>query len=159
MPSMPDSRPSEPLDKDLPLREDIRLLGRVLGDTIREQDGEPTFVLVETIRQTAVRFARDARPEDRETLHRLLTDLPIDTMMSVVRSFAYFLQLANIAEDTHVIRRRRAHEIAEAPAREGSLQYAIDAVMTRASISAGQDEPQSRAAAWLARLSGDAIAR
>ena len=40
-------------EKDHPLREDIRLLGRMLGDTIREQEGEPMFNLVETIRQTA----------------------------------------------------------------------------------------------------------
>ena len=57
---MADIRPADAPDKDLPLREDIRLLGRLLGDTIREQEGEATFVLVETVRQTAVRFARDA---------------------------------------------------------------------------------------------------
>ena len=38
------------------LREDIRLLRRMLGDTLREQEGEPTFDLVESIRQTAIRF-------------------------------------------------------------------------------------------------------
>ncbi|MEK7302622.1 MAG: phosphoenolpyruvate carboxylase, partial [Pseudomonadota bacterium] len=46
-------------DKDLPLREDIRLLGRMLGDTLREQEGETAFELVENIRQTAIRFHRD----------------------------------------------------------------------------------------------------
>src|SRR5574337_619132 len=46
-------------DKDLPLREDIRLLGRLLGDTVRDQLGEASFALVERIRQHSVRFRRD----------------------------------------------------------------------------------------------------
>lgn len=115
-------------DKDRPLRDDIRLLGRILGDTLRDQEGEPTFALVERVRQAAVRFARQGQREDREEIDRLLADLPRDTMLSVVRAFAYFLQLANIAEDTHHIRRRRAHALAGSPPREGSLELAFDAV-------------------------------
>ena len=49
-------------DKDLPLREDIRLLGRLLGDTLQEQEGPERFELVENIRRTAVRFHRDRDP-------------------------------------------------------------------------------------------------
>ncbi|MCC6241728.1 MAG: phosphoenolpyruvate carboxylase [Gemmatimonadaceae bacterium] len=119
--------PAQP-DKDRPLRDDIRLLGRILGDTLRDQEGEPTFALVETVRQAAVRFAREGKREDREEIDRLLGDLPRETMLSVVRAFAYFLQLANIAEDTHHIRRRRAHALAGSPPREGSLALAFDAV-------------------------------
>ena len=146
---MTEPQPSDAPDKDLPLREDIRLLGRLLGDTIREQDGVAAFELVEKVRQTSVRFAREARPEDRDVLHQLLTDLPIDTMTSVVRAFAYFLQLANIAEDTHVIRRRRAHEIAASPAREGELRYALDAVMRHASVGTDEQDVEPTAAEWL----------
>ena len=51
----------ESLDKDRPLREDIRLLGRLLGDTLREQEGAGVFNLVENVRQTAVLFAATAR--------------------------------------------------------------------------------------------------
>ncbi len=58
-------------DKDLPLREDVRLLGRLLGDTLREQEGEARFQLVETIRQTAVRFRRDQDPEAKALLETL----------------------------------------------------------------------------------------
>ena len=47
-----------PTDTDLPLKQDIRLLGRLLGDTLREQEGEDTFTLIEQIRQTAIRFRR-----------------------------------------------------------------------------------------------------
>jgi phosphoenolpyruvate carboxylase len=46
--------------KDLPLRDDIRLLGRLLGDTVREQEGDDVFSVVEKIRQTSIRFDRDA---------------------------------------------------------------------------------------------------
>jgi phosphoenolpyruvate carboxylase len=47
-------------DKDAPLKEDIRLLGRLLGDVLRDQEGEEVYAVVETIRQTAVRFRREA---------------------------------------------------------------------------------------------------
>ena len=88
-------------DKEEPLRADIRLLGRVLGDTIREQEGEEVFAIVERVRQTAVRFARDGDPGARAELAALLDPLSRDTAQAVVRAFSYFLQLANIAEDEH----------------------------------------------------------
>ncbi|PKO94203.1 MAG: phosphoenolpyruvate carboxylase [Betaproteobacteria bacterium HGW-Betaproteobacteria-10] len=117
-------------DKDEPLRNDIRLLGRMLGDTVREQEGEAIFDLVERVRQTAVRFARASDPETgkatRAELAALLDPLPRDTTQAVVRAFSYFLQLANIAEDEHHIRRRRAHDLAGSPPREGSLVHALD---------------------------------
>jgi phosphoenolpyruvate carboxylase len=50
------------VDKDAPLKEDIRLLGRLLGDVLRDQEGEEVYAVVETIRQTAVRFRREATP-------------------------------------------------------------------------------------------------
>ncbi len=115
-------------DTDRPLREDIRLLGRLLGDTLREQEGHDAFDLVETVRKTAIRFARDGREEDRAALQNLLEDLPRERILSVVRAFAYFLQLANIAEDAHHIRRRRAHDVMGSPPRAGSLAYALDSV-------------------------------
>jgi phosphoenolpyruvate carboxylase len=52
--------PLETLDKDLPLRYDIRLLGRILGDTVRSQEGEPVFAIVERIRRTSGSCARAA---------------------------------------------------------------------------------------------------
>ena len=61
--------------KDDPLREDIRLLGRMLGDTLREQEGEPTFDLVENIRQTAIRFRREQDPKARHELDMILNQL------------------------------------------------------------------------------------
>ncbi|MGA9394585.1 MAG: phosphoenolpyruvate carboxylase, partial [Azonexus sp.] len=85
-------------NKNEPLWTDIRLLGRILGDSVREQEGEEVFDIVEQVRQTAVRFAREGDPAARAELAALLDPLPRDTTQAVVRAFSYFLQLANIAE-------------------------------------------------------------
>ncbi len=113
-------------NKNEPLWTDIRLLGRILGDSVREQEGEEVFDIVEQVRQTAVRFAREGDPAARAELAALLDPLPRDTTQAVVRAFSYFLQLANIAEDEHHVRRRRAHDLANSPPREGSLVHALD---------------------------------
>ena len=55
--------PKRSSDSDLALREDIRLLGRVLGDTIRAQAGANVFDLVERIRRTAIRYRREQDPQ------------------------------------------------------------------------------------------------
>ena len=114
--SSPDKpNPSEP-DKDRPLMEDIRLLGRLLGDVIREQEGEPMFALIEQIRQLSVAYRRDADAAADKALKKLLKGLSDDHTVSVIRAFTYFSHLANLAEDRHHIRRRAVHE------REGDLQ-------------------------------------
>lgn len=117
-------------DKDLPLREDIRFLGRMLGDTLREQDGDSAFELVENIRQTAIRFHRDQDPKAREELDAILDRLSDENALPVVRAFSYFSLLSNIAEDVHHNRRRRAHLRAESPLQEGSLTLALERVLT-----------------------------
>jgi len=130
MMGFPMSERAPDTNKDEPLRDDIRLLGRLLGDTVREQEGEAVFDIVERVRQTAVRFARDGDPTARAELASLLDPLPGDTTQAVVRAFSYFLQLTNIAEDEHHIRRRRAHDLAGSPPREGSLIFALDTLAT-----------------------------
>jgi phosphoenolpyruvate carboxylase len=112
-------------DKDAPLKEDIRLLGRLLGDVLRDQEGDAVFDVVETIRQTAVRFRRDADPKAGEELTALLHKLTRNQTISVVRAFSYFSHLANIAEDQHHVRRRRAHLIAGSAAQQGSVGFAL----------------------------------
>jgi phosphoenolpyruvate carboxylase len=103
-------------EKDQPLVEDIRLLGRILGDVIREQEGRPAFELVERVRRLSVayRLKRDAHAG--RALDRLLKGLSGDQTVSVIRAFSFFSHLANIAEDRHHVRRRRHHE------RRGELQ-------------------------------------
>ena len=115
-------------DKDSPLREDIRMLGRMLGDTLREQEGVATFDLIENIRQTAVRFHREQNPEVRHELDMLLNRLDNRDTVLVVRAFSYLSQLSNIAEDMHHNRRRRAHLIAGSPHQEGSISLALERV-------------------------------
>jgi phosphoenolpyruvate carboxylase len=112
-------------DKDAPLKEDIRLLGRLLGDVLRDQEGDTVFDIVETIRQTAVRFRRDDDPDAGEELATLLHKLTRDQTISVVRAFSYFSHLANIAEDQHHNRRRRAHLLGGSAPRSGSIVYAL----------------------------------
>ena len=117
-------------DKDLPLREDIRLLGRLLGDTLREQEGDLTFELIENIRQTAIRFRREQAPEVRLELGAILDKLSHKSTVAVVRAFSYFSQLSNIAEDLHHNRRRRAHLCAGSPPQSGSVALALDRIFS-----------------------------
>ena len=113
-------------DKDLPLREDIRLLGRILGDTLRNQEGDDAFTLIEQVRQTALRFHRDADPKAQRDLEKILGRLPPSKASQVIRAFTYFSHLANIAEDQHHIRRGRAHAIAGSAPRPSSIAYSLN---------------------------------
>lgn len=110
--------------EDQPLIEDIRLLGRLLGDVIREQEGRAAFDLIEKIRQLSVAFRRHENPRIDQKLKRMLRDLSDDQAVSVIRAFTYFSHLANLAEDRHHIRRRIVHERA-GRARSGSLETAF----------------------------------
>ncbi|HVW27062.1 MAG TPA: phosphoenolpyruvate carboxylase [Polyangiaceae bacterium] len=108
-----------------PLREDIRLLGRVLGDTVRRQEGSTMFDVVERIRRTAIRFRRSGDHDAREELARLVDGLDIESAISVVRAFTYFSHLSNIAEDRHHNRRHRQRLLRGEPPGEGSLALAV----------------------------------
>jgi phosphoenolpyruvate carboxylase len=110
---------------DEALHGDIRLLGRILGETIRALDGEEIFLLIENIRQLAVRFHRDHEQSAQSELEAILTGLSDSRINSLTRAFGYFSILANIAEDHHHTRRWRAHLIAGSPPREGSLAAGI----------------------------------
>ena len=107
-----------------PLVEDIRLLGRMLGDVIREQEGAAAFELIEQIRKLSVAFRRDADAEADLALKKLLKGLTGDQATSVIRAFTYFSHLANLAEDRHHIRRRTIHERA-GDTQEGSIDVAL----------------------------------
>ena len=81
------------------LREDIRFLGAILGDTIREQEGKATFDLIENIRKLSVQFHRNGDAQAGRALDKTLKGLSPDKAVSVIRAFTYFSHLANIAED------------------------------------------------------------
>ncbi|KAA0595705.1 phosphoenolpyruvate carboxylase [Azospirillum lipoferum] len=112
--------------KDQPLREDIRLLGRILGDTVRSQEGEAVFDIVERIRQTSIRFHREEDQGARKELEGILNSLSPPQTARVVRAYSFFSHLANIAEDQHHIRRTRAHALAGSAARDGTMAHALD---------------------------------
>lgn len=77
-------------DEDRPLREDIRLLGRILGDTVREQSGAEVFDTVEYIRQNSVRFRRDEDVTARHNLETTLNNLPPQQALQIIRAFGFF---------------------------------------------------------------------
>ncbi len=120
-----------------PMREDIRLLGAILGETVREQNGEPVFDLVERARVESFRVRRSEI--DRAQLARLFDGIDIHQAIPVIRAFSHFALLANVAEDIHRERRRAVH------------------------VAAGEPEPDSTLAATYlkldaADLAGDAVA-
>jgi phosphoenolpyruvate carboxylase len=118
------AKPAVRPDKEQPLIDDIRLLGRILGDVIREQEGQAAFDLIEQIRQLSVAFRRHADQSADKALKKLLKGLSGDQTVSVIRAFTYFSHLANLAEDRHHIRRRAVHERA-GDVQEGSLAMTL----------------------------------
>ncbi len=113
-----------------PLYEDIRLLGQILGDTVREQEGETVFARIEAIRRLSVAGQRKADPAAGRELDALLESLTPSETVSVIRAFTYFSHLANIAEDRHFLRRRASAAQAGPGIAEqsgpGTLAYAFE---------------------------------
>jgi len=100
------------LEEDARLRNDIRLLGRILGDTVRDQEGADVFDLVERIRQTSIRFHRDDDKPARRELELILNSMSTSQTVRIVRAFSYFSHLANLAEDQNNIRQMRSRSTA-----------------------------------------------
>jgi phosphoenolpyruvate carboxylase len=106
------------------LVDDIRLLGRILGDVIREQEGVAIFNLIEQIRVLSVRFHRHGDENANKELKKLLKGLSADDAVKVIRAFTYFSHLANLAEDRHQLRRQSAQERI-ASQQPGSIDLAL----------------------------------
>src|ERR1700748_1550380 len=126
MPSDAELRPNraddvQALEEDARRRSDIRLLGRSLGDTVRDQEGADAFDLVERIRQTSIRFHRDEDRAARKELEQILDSMAISKTVLIVRAFSYFSHLANIAEDQNTIRQMRTRSAAKGAPRAGAL--------------------------------------
>lgn len=102
-----------------PMREDIRLLGAILGDTVREQNGDEVFDLVERARVESFRVRRSEI--DRAELADLFSGIDIRHAIPVIRAFTHFALLANVAEDIHRERRRAVHVAAGEPPQDSSL--------------------------------------
>ena len=112
-------------DRERALRDDIRLVGRVLGDTIRQQQGEAVFATVERIRQISIAFRREGDAAARRELEATLDSLSHERTIEVVRAFSYFSHLANIAEDQHSIRCMRAQSQGAATPVPGTIEDAL----------------------------------
>lgn len=111
--------------KEHPLRRDVRLLGTILGDTIKSQEGPKLYQLVEQTRRLSVSLQKSGSVSAKQKLFSKLNRLdPYETSV-VIRAYCYFSLLANIAEDQHHIRRRRAHEKAKSGPQPGSLDAVL----------------------------------
>lgn len=94
--------------KDQPLRDDVRILGTLVGDLLRDQGGEDLFELVENARQRSIR-RRENNEKPGEELAELVKNLDLDLAMEVIRAFSTYFQMVNTAEKVHRIRRRREY--------------------------------------------------
>nr|WP_235870629.1 phosphoenolpyruvate carboxylase [Rhodococcus xishaensis] len=102
-----------------PLREDIRLLGGILGEIVREQSGDDIFALVERARVESFRVRRSEI--DRAQLAEMFAQVDTVDAIPVIRAFSHFALLANVAEDIHRERRRAIHVRAGEPPQDSSL--------------------------------------
>lgn len=108
------------------LREDIRLLGGLLGEIIQEQQGPVVFEAIENVRKLSVQYRRFDDANARNALEAQLSALSKDETVTLIRAFSIFSMLSNIAEDCQLIRRAREHELKGSSPREGSLDYTFD---------------------------------
>jgi phosphoenolpyruvate carboxylase len=116
-------------DPHKPLRDDVRLLGELLGDTLRAHAGDAVFEIVERVRALA-KSARAGHDADFRVLADELSRVAADDALPIARAFAHFLHLANIAEQHHRVRRRRAYQRdPSAPPQRGSCEDSFDRLL------------------------------
>lgn len=108
-------------DKDQALRDDVRTLGAMVGDLIRDQGGEELFEFVENTRQRSIR-RREDNERPGEDLAALVKGLDAKMALQVIRSFSTYFQMANTAEKVHRIRRRREYLLEEGHYQPGGFE-------------------------------------
>ena len=120
-------------DPHQPLRDDVRLLGTLLGDTLRRQESEAFFERVERIRSAAKSARRaDERCQPLDDMAQELGAMPVEQALPIARAFAHFLNLANIAEQHHRARRRRAYQCdPSAKPQPGSIEEVLTRLAAR----------------------------
>ncbi len=124
-----DPKPT-PGDPHQPLRDDVRLLGAILGDTLRIAEGDALYEAVEDVRALA-KAARAGSAADLARLEDVLTTLDVEAAIGVARAFSHFLTLANIAEQHHRVRRRRDYQRdPAAPPQRASFHESLRRLMT-----------------------------
>ena len=104
---MPRSDISFP-QKDAELREDVHMLGALVGEIIREQGGDALFEAVESDRQAAIARREGDSAGARELTERT-RNVPPEQARELVRAFSTWFEMVNMAEKVHRIRRRRQY--------------------------------------------------
>ena len=120
------------------LRDEVRLLGGLLGEVILAEGGRELYDRIEAVRQASVAWHRDAGSADAERLERLLGELSLDQAVGLAHGFAVFSLLANVAEDRDGRRR------AQAQSAEGARPDTPDGALDRLG-SAGRSPEDARA--------------
>lgn len=118
--------PSTDPDKLRPLRDNIRLLGNLLGEVIIENEGTEFFDLEEYIRHTTKSLREKHSPSRLRTLKKKIASLDVSTLSKIIRAFSIYFQLSNIAEQNHRIHRRKQYRLdPQAQPQEGSIEHYI----------------------------------
>jgi len=97
--------------KDLPLRNDIRRLGDLLGETVKRLGGKKLFDIEEQVRALCKQLRASHSPATERQLKKLLHGLSPDETIGLIRAFSVYFQLVNIAEQHHRIRRKSFYEL------------------------------------------------
>ncbi|WP_347550095.1 phosphoenolpyruvate carboxylase [Pseudalkalibacillus hwajinpoensis] len=108
------------------LRRDINMLGSLLGDVLVQHGGKELLDMVEAIREKTKSLRQEAKPETSNELKQTIQELQSPMREQVIRAFALYFHLVNIAEQNHRIRRRRDYQMLEEDqSQPGSIPYAI----------------------------------
>ncbi len=111
-------------EKDQPLRDDVSLLGRLLGEVMVEQDGEELLRQVEMVRKAAI-LRREGESESAQTLEHTLAELSTARLRLIIKAFSSYLRLVNLAEEIHRVRRNRAYLKSRNTPQRGSLKHVL----------------------------------
>lgn len=140
---------ADPELKEQPLRRDVRSLGNLLGTAIREQAGQAVYALEESLRQLSIHhrelerenggtaLEHQAEQDRLRQMIELVTPLGLEEQHQIIKAFATFFELTNLAEANHRKRRSRAHRVAGESGKAGSLRATLER-MKAAGISADQ---------------------
>ena len=110
---------------DKSLRSLVKVLGKLLGDVLREQEGEQIFGTVETLRQGYIALRKEENPDEQERLNNIIECLNAQSLTHIVRAFSIYFNLVNIAEETHSHFRRHKESIDSGPNWVGSFEATL----------------------------------
>ncbi len=113
-------------DKLKPLRDDVKFLGRLLGEVLIAQEGKSVFDLEEEIRKTSIALRKQYNEEDEKRLLSLIQRMDSERAIKIIRAFTVYFQLTNIAEENHRIRRKRYYALFDSrEPQKGSIEDAM----------------------------------